>query len=106
MTKIKKTAVESSEIKTTKRSVASPKVLDAALDAKPKKSKSTKAVQSNPVEPTVLTDATENPAIQYHQRVEIAAYLIAERAGFCGDAAAHWAAAEAEVAVLMGGLPE
>lgn len=103
MTTIKNTAVETNEIKTTKRRVAerSPKVLAAEPETKPKKAKSPKALVANQVDHAALT-ATATESKTYHQRVEIAAYLIAERAGFCGDAAAHWAAAEAEVAAFLG----
>lgn len=37
-----------------------------------------------------------------YRMVELAAYFIAERSGFQGSAAAHWAAAESEVAAKLG----
>jgi len=47
---------------------------------------------------------TKKPTAEERRRmIEVAAYYIAERNGFRGDPAAHWAQAEAEIAGVLKG---
>ena len=98
MAPAKKEASTTAEVKKTKVTAAK-KVLTATK--KPSASKvetKTKAVAKN----KAASAGKNQPTAQERYRmVETAAYFIAERNGFRGDAVAHWIAAEIEIAALL-----
>ncbi|OGS91585.1 MAG: hypothetical protein A2061_08065 [Gallionellales bacterium GWA2_59_43] len=56
--------------------------------------------QRKDIRQTEATSAAHSPEQRYRM-VEMAAYFIAERNGFQGDAAGHWQVAELEIAQLL-----
>lgn len=87
---------------TTKKTTADATVSKASASVRvsSKATEKRTAVAKSKVAGDAKKLAKPTPEERYRM-VETAAYFIAERSGFQGDSAAHWAAAELEIAALL-----